>query len=400
MMSDRLFLGILILSLITWIYLLGFRGLFWQTNLIINKSEQGEIKTLPSVVAIVPARNEAELLPLTLPSLLKQNYPGLNSVVLVDDRSTDGTAKIAREIAQNLDFERQLEIITTEPLPAGWTGKLWAIEQGIRYTHQKSKQPDYFLLTDADIEHDPDNLHQLILKAQKERANLVSLMVLLRCQSLWEKFLIPAFVFFFQKLYPFAWVNNPDKRTAAAAGGCILIERQTLETIGGFASIRDALIDDCALAQAVKTYNQNDRSLELRKIWLGLTNSTRSLRAYPSLSSIWDMVARTAFTQLNYSGWLLGGTLLAMGLTYLISPFGIIVSLVTGNWAIAIASLFTCLLMFVAYLPTVKFYQLSPWWALTLSAIALLYLLMTFDSAVKHWQGKGGAWKGRIYSQS
>jgi hopene-associated glycosyltransferase HpnB len=399
-MSDRLFLGISILSSAIWIYLLGFRGRFWQTNLTIDRLEPDEIKSYPSVVAIVPARNEAELLPLTLPSLLKQNYLGLFSVVLIDDRSTDGTAKVAREIAKNLETERQLEIITTEPLPSGWTGKLWAMEQGIRYTHQKSKQPDYFLLTDADIEHDPANLHQLILKAQKERANLVSLMVLLRCQSLWEKFLIPAFVFFFQKLYPFAWVNNPDKQTAAAAGGCILIERQTLEKIGGLASIRHALIDDCALAQAVKRNNQIERSFGFRRIWLGLTTSTRSLRTYPSLSSIWDMVARTAFTQLNYSGWLLSGTLFAMGLIYLISPLGLIVSLLTGNWAIAIASLFTCLLMFVAYLPTVKFYRLSFWWTLSLPAIAFLYVLMTFDSAVRHWQGKGGAWKGRIYSQS
>jgi hopene-associated glycosyltransferase HpnB len=314
--------------------------------------------------------------------------------------AADETAKIANEIAQNLNLERHLEIITTEPLPSGWTGKLWAMEQGIRYTHQKQKQPDYFLLADADIEHDPDNLHQLIIKAQKERANLVSLMVLLRCQSLWEKFLIPAFVFFFQKLYPFAWVNNPNKRTAAAAGGCILIERQTLEKIGGLASIRHALIDDCALAQAVKKIDRTDRSFELKRIWLGLTNSTRSLRTYPSLASIWDMVARTAFTQLNYSGWLLSGTLLAMALTYLVPPLGIIVSLMTGNWTIASASLFTCLLTFIAYLPTVKFYQLSPWWALSISASALLYVLMTFDSAVRHWQGKGGAWKGRIYSQS
>jgi len=353
-----------------------------------------KLKSYPSVCAVIPARNEANLLPITLRSLLNQNYPGIFSLILVDDRSTDGTAQIAKETAKQLKKEQQLEVLFAKPLPSGWTGKLWALEQGINHALQKPSPPDYFLLTDADIEHDRGNLHQLVIKAQTQNLNLVSLMVLLRCQSFWEKLLIPAFVFFFQKLYPFSWVNNPQNSTAAAAGGCILIKRQALESIGGIQAIRQALIDDCALAQIVKS------STPSNAIWLGLTTSTRSLRSYPSLTSIWDMVARTAFTQLNYSPWLLGGTTVAMSLIYLIPPLAVAIGGLLENSSIAFLGLFPWILMAIAYFPTIKLYKLFPLWIFCLPAIAFLYTLMTINSAFRHWQGRGGEWKGRVYPQT
>jgi hopene-associated glycosyltransferase HpnB len=337
---------------------------------------------------VIPARNEAELLPITLRSLLNQDYPGSLTIILVDDQSTDGTASVAQALGNN----GQLHVLAAEPLPPGWKGKLWALEQGIRHAQTLTPPPDYLLLTDADIEHDRTNLRQLVTKAQQENLELVSLMVQLRCQSFWERLLIPAFVFFFQKLYPFRWVNDSQNRTAAAAGGCILIRRETLVQIGGIQAIRQALIDDCALAQAVKSNSTG-------RIWLGLTASTCSVRPYASLATIWDMVARSAYTQLNYSPWLLLGTLVGMTLIYIVPPVGVIVGGLTRNWTVAIASLISYLLMTVAYLPTVRLYRCSPWWAFCLSAIAFLYTLMTLDSALRHYQGRGGAWKGRVYPQ-
>jgi hopene-associated glycosyltransferase HpnB len=386
------FLAIAFVSLAIWLFLLLFWGQFWQADRRLEQQEK-KLEFYPSVCAVIPARNEADLLPTALRSLLTQDYPGIFSVVLVDDRSTDGTAEVAREIAEQLTQTEKLTVISGEPLPTGWTGKLWAIEQGIRYASQQT--PDYFLFTDADIEHDNQNLCSLVTKAERDNLDLVSLMVLLRCQSFWEKFLIPAFVFFFQKLYPFPWVNNPHKKTAAAAGGCILLSRQALERIGGIEVVRQALIDDCALARAIKSSAHKDN--QLASIWLGLTDSTRSLRPYDSLQTIWDMVARTAYSQLNYSPWLLLGTVLAMSLVYLAAPFSLLIGLLTANWLLTSIALLTWLLMSLAYLPTVKLYQISPLWAVGLPAIAFLYTLMTIDSALRSWRGRGGAWKGRVY---
>ena len=393
-------LGLICLCLVIWIYLLSFRGQFWLADQRLEK-QTSQLESWPVVCAVIPARNEAELLPITLRSLLTQDYPGSFSVILVDDRSSDGTAKIAQEVAENVNQSQRLEIISAPPLPPGWTGKLWAVEQGIRHAQEKTPLPDYFLLTDADIDHDSTNLRQLALKAERENLDLASLMVLLRCQSFWERLLIPAFVFFFQKLYPFPWVNDPQNQTAAAAGGCILIRRQALNRIGGIQVVRQALIDDCALAQAVKSSSQSKQEsiLNPKSIWLGLSESTRSLRPYSSLATIWDMVARTAFTQLNYSPLLLIGTVIAMTLIYLVPPAGLILAILLGNGLVAIASLLAWLLMAVAYLPTLKLYGCSPLWALGLPAIAFLYTLMTLDSAWRHWQGRGGAWKGRVYSK-
>ncbi|NER24127.1 MAG: glycosyltransferase [Symploca sp. SIO1C2] len=388
---NAIVLGITVLSLIIWLGLLAFRGQFWRANQRLEVPTS-ELELWPRVCAVIPARNEAQLLPITLRSLFSQDYPGSLSVILVDDHSTDGTAQVAQKVAQEAQQSQQLQVISAQTLPSGWTGKLWALEQGIRHAQQQTPPPDYFLLTDADIEHESSNLRELITKGEAQQLDLVSLMVLLRCESFWEQFLIPAFVFFFQKLYPFPWVNTPTNSTAAAAGGCILIRRQALSRIGGLQVVRQALIDDCALAQAVKSSSQ------FHGIWLGLTKFTRSLRPYPSLASIWDMVARTAFYQLNYSPLWLLGTVVGMTLIYLVPPIAVIFGTLTGNWLIAIAGVSGWLLMAGAYLPTLQLYQCSPLLAFCLPAIAFLYNLMTLDSALRHWQGRGGSWKGRVYS--
>ena len=381
------------LSLIVWLFLLLFWGDFWLADQRL-KMTKIDLISYPSVCAIVPARNEADVLSVSMASLLSQDYPGIFSIVLVDDNSQDETAEVTQSIAKKLNETERINIILGEPLAVGWKGKLWAMKQGIDFAEQQNNKPDYFLFTDADIKHDKHNLLQLVTKAETENLDLVSLMVLLHCQSIWEKLLIPAFVFFFQKLYPFPWVNNRDYSIAAAAGGCILIRRQALENIGGIASIKDALIDDCTLAKKVKC----DLSQGVKKgIWLGLTETTVSLRAYDKLQTIWDTIARTAYTQLNYSPLLLIGTILGMGIVYLASPICLIIGSITNNWILITTSLVTLLLMTIAYIPTIRLYKLSIFWALTLPAIAFLYTLMTIDSAWKYWQGKGGAWKGRTY---
>ncbi|MEH2459620.1 glycosyltransferase [Nostoc sp.] len=409
---DVIVFGLMLLSLTIWLGLLCFWGQFWRTDQQLEVTEI-QLQSLPVVCAVVPARNEAQLLPTSLRSLLLQDYPGSFNVFLVDDRSTDRTANFAEGVAHAVGKPQQLHIISGVSLPPGWSGKLWAVEQGINSASLFA--PDYFLLTDADIEHDPGNLRRLVAKAVQEDLDLVSVMVRLRCESFWEKLLIPAFVFFFQKLYPFHWVNNPNNPTAAAAGGSILIAREALERIGGIQVIRQALIDDCALAQAIKRSGGvgsgewgvgeqgRNNQCPIRsqgRIWLGLSTLTCSLRPYDSLATIWDMVARTAYTQLNYSPLLLLGTLVGMPLIYLAPPVCVILGAVWSNWAIAFTGLLGWLLMSLAYYPTIRFYKCSPWLAFSLPAIAFLYTLMTLDSALRHWQGRGGAWKGRVYPGS
>ena len=380
-----------LLSLVIWLFLILFWGQFWRVNhqLEANQDKDIDNNTLPTVCVIIPARNEADVIPVSLRSLLLQDYPGKFTIFLVDDQSSDGTAHIAQGVAYALDKTPQLQIVTSTSLPPGWTGKLWAMEQGLQIA--STLTPDYFLLTDADIEHDPSNLRRLVAKAEAQKLDLVSIMVRLRCQSFWEQLLIPAFVFFFQKLYPFSWVNNPKKATAAAAGGCILIHSEALNRIGGLQIIRQALIDDCSLAKAVKSTHG--------KIWLGLSTLTYSLRPYDSLKTIWDMVARSAYTQLNYSPFLLIGSLLGMTLVYLLPPIAIIFGLVLGNWIITLISFIGYLLMTFAYFPIIRFYKCSPVFAFSLPIIAFLYTSMTIDSALQHWQGRGGAWKGRVYAK-
>ena len=381
------------LSLVIWLFLLLFWGRFWLADQRLEKTEI-KLTSYPDICAIVPARNEADVLSISMASLLTQDYPGTFSVVLVDDNSSDRTTEVAQEIANKLNKTKRINIVFGKPLATGWKGKLWAMKQGIDRAQQQIPKPDYFLFTDADIKHDRHNLLQLVSQAETKDLDLVSLMVLLHCKSIWEKLLIPAFVFFFQKLYPFSWVNHLDLSIAAAAGGCILIRRQALENIGGLESIKDALIDDCALARAIKF---NDKKQGNKGIWLGLTETTISLRAYDDLKTIWDTIARTAYTQLNYSPLLLVGTILGMGIVYLASPLCLIIGLIINNWLLVTISLITWLLMTIAYIPTIRLYKLSILWAFTLPAIAFLYTMMTIDSAWKYWQGKGGAWKGRTY---
>ena len=376
-------LGLAGLSVSIWLGLLGLRGQFWRSNVVLEQQEFVDPVSWPSVCAVIPARNEAELLPVTITSLLNQTHA--LPIILVDDQSSDGTAEVANQTAAQLGKSDQLQVISAQPLPVGWSGKLWAMQQGI----DAAQGFDYLLLTDADIVHAPDSLQRLMALAQQQNLDLASVMVRLRCESFWEKLLIPAFVFFFELLYPFSWVNDPTRTTAAAAGGCILIRRAALERIDGLQQIRQALIDDCALAAAIQASEG--------RIWLGLSDQTHSLRAYPNLKTIWDMVTRTAFTQLEYSWILLIATIFGMLLVYLVPISSFATGLLLGHYWLAGMGGFGWGLITLAYWPTVRFYRLSPVWAVALPGIALLYTLMTLDSALRYWQGKGGAWKGRVY---
>lgn len=370
-------------SLAIWLYLLLGRGFFWLARLPTPLRSPAR---WPRVVAVVPARNEAAVVGEAVSSLLSQDYPGHFSIVLVDDHSDDGTADAAREAATRLGKVEHLTVLDARPLPPGWTGKLWALADGVRQVEERGNPPELFLFTDADIAHHPSNLAELVARLDGEGRDLVSLMVLLRCQSPAERFLIPAFVFFFAMLYPFAWSNDPRGRTAAAAGGCVLLRRSAYQRIGGFAGIRGALIDDCALAREVKRGGS---------IWLGLTRRTRSLRPYPGIGDIWRMVARTAYAQLGYSRLLLAGTMLGLVITYLVPP-AVIFAGGPAAWFAGAA----WVTMTLTYLPMVRFYGLSPLWAPLLPAIAMVYLAATIDSARRHWRGAGGEWKGRVQWRS
>lgn len=334
-------------------------------------------------MAIVPARDEAETIGETIRSLLQQTYPGRFTITLVDDQSTDGTADIAQRAAAEAGAADRLAVIRGVDLPPGWTGKVWAMRQGVAYAEQGPEPPAYLLFTDADIAYAPGALQRLVSGAVARRTVLTSLMVKLRCESPAERLLIPAFVFFFQKLYPFAWVNDPARGTAAAAGGCMLVRRDALSAAGGLDAMRGALIDDCALGALLKGQGP---------IWLGLTHDVRSLRAYPAFGDIRRMVARSAYAELRYSPLRLVGAVLGMAVTYLAPPTltfladGTAQALGAAAWA----------LMVLAYQPTLRFYGLNPLWGLALPAVAAIYTAFTVDSAVQHWQGRGGAWKGRV----
>lgn len=298
-------------------------------------------------------------------------------MIVVDDHSSDRTAAIAAEAGA--------EVIQAGPLPAGWSGKLWAISEGLQ--HARPLAPDFLLFTDADIVHAPENVAGLVSRAETENLDLVSLMVKLRCRSLAEKLLIPAFVFFFFMLYPPAWVNRRDRRTAAAAGGCILIRPSALDRIGGIAAIRNEIIDDCALARAVKRTGGG--------IWLGVTNDTMSFRDYTSFAEIRAMISRTAFAQLQHSAFLLAGTILGMAAIYLAPPL----LLFTGHALAAAFGLAAWLLMSICYAPALRFYGQSVAWTPLLPLVALFYISATIESAIAYWTGRGGYWKGRIQDE-
>lgn len=378
-------LGCAFVSLLAWIILLVGRGGFWRADQRLEGGVGEKRREWPAVVAVIPARDEAETIGETVASLLSQDYPGLFSLIVVDDNSGDGTASVAIEAANG---DIRLRLLSGQPLPAGWTGKLWAVSQGVEAAAKELPDDGFLLLTDADIVHDRDSLRTLVAKALDDDRDLVSLMVRLRCESFWEKLLIPAFVFFFQKLFPFRWVNDPGKRTAAAAGGCMLVRRHALEAAGGIAAIRDRLIDDCALAAAIKARG---------RVWLGLTTATASLRRYDRLSGIGRMVARTAYEQLDNSPFWLLVALAGMTILYLVPPVAFAVGGLAGDARAAIVGLLTWIGMALAYWPTVRLYGLPAPWALVLPAAAFLYTLFTLDSARRTWMGEGGAWKGRNY---
>ncbi|PLZ04147.1 glycosyl transferase family 2 [Burkholderia sp. WAC0059] len=379
--------GLACLSLLIWVVLLFARGGFWRARpaapLAVTEPDGGG---WPAVVAVVPARNEADAIGEAVGSLLQQDYAGAFHVVVVDDHSTDGTAEAARAAALALRCPERLTVIAAKPLPAGWSGKVWAQSQGIEAVGTLGLPADYLLLTDADIGHPADALAQLVVRARAEGRDLVSLMVRLRCDSFWEKALIPAFVFFFAKLYPFAWVNNPRNRTAAAAGGCMLVRRAALEEAGGIESIRAELIDDCSLAARIKHRGEGHHPIRL-----DVAAHSVSLRPYDSWQDIWNMIARTAFTQLHYSAWLLAGTLAGMAIIYLVPPVAALVLGPTG-WPAWLAWAAMC----CAYLPMLRYYRRSPLWAPVLPLVALFYVGATFASAWRYWRGKGGQWKARV----
>ncbi|HVV20364.1 MAG TPA: glycosyltransferase [Pseudonocardiaceae bacterium] len=357
------------LALLAWLYLVLAHGGYWLMRERLGTPV--EPVAWPSVVAVVPARNEAGILPDTLPALLAQDYPGDLRVVLVDDASTDGTGDLAGSLGA--------DVVAGSGPPPGWTGKVAALAAGVR----TAGTPEFLLFTDADIRHPPGSVRALVAKALADRLDLVSLMARLRTDTAWERAVVPAFVYFFAQLYPFRRVNRPHSRTAAAAGGCVLLRRDVLESAGGLAEIAGALIDDVALATLVKRRGSG-------RIWLGLSTDVTSLRPYPRLADLWDMIARSAYTQLRYSPALLAGTVAGLALLYAVP-----IAALFGGALTAVLGLATWLLMAGSYVPMLRAYRLPLWWAPLLPGVAMLYAAMTVDSAWRHVRGRGGAWKGR-----
>jgi len=391
------------ISLPIWTVLTFFRGAFWQLRQFDDdchpERSEGSQPQIPSepvregatpsglptrwprIVAVLPARNEAQTISSTVESLVVQDYPGEFCIIVVDDHSEDQTADLAQRAAQAKGAGDRVTVIQAAPLQSGWTGKLWAMQQGIEKA--ASSPPDYFWFTDADIIHAPDTLRRLVSRAEIQRLDLASLMVLLQAKTLPERLLIPPFLYFFLKLYPPRWIADKKAHTAGAAGGCILLRSSALHRIGGISAIRDEVIDDCSLARAVKRTGG--------AIWMGLTRKSVSLRAYGTFAEIRDLIARAAFTQLRYSAPLLLATVLGMVLTYLIP----VILLFDTHALVWCTSLLAWALMTVTYLPTVLFYKLPPLWAPLLPLAAAFYSYATFLSAIRYWLGHGGQWKGR-----
>ncbi len=371
------------IPLAIWIYLLAARGNFWRLSE--DDIAPKPLENWPRVVAVVPARNEAATIFQTISSLARQDYPGEFSIVVVDDRSEDGTAALAQQAAKESGASQRVKIHSAAPLPPGWTGKLWALNEGIQLA--ASQSPEFLWFTDADIEHAPDTLRRLVFRAERDSLDLASLMVLLQAKTFPERLLIPPFLYFFLMLYPPRWIADSNASTAGAAGGCILLRRNVLAPIGGIASIRGEVIDDCALARAVKRHGG--------RIWMGLTRTSMSLRSYETFAEIRDLIARTAFTQLRYSFLLLIATLAGLFVTYLLAWIAFF-PLDDPGWLLASTAIS---IMTATYGATVRFYGL-PWlWALTLPFAAVFYGYATFLSALRYWLGRGGQWKGRVQAQ-
>jgi hopene-associated glycosyltransferase HpnB len=368
-----------------WLYLVAARGGFWLAR---ERDDEppgwpGRLPgPWPAVTAIIPARDEAACVGETVISLLRQDYPGDFGVIVVDDQSRDSTSRIAREAAAALGASDRLTVLAGRNLPAGWTGKLWAQHQGVEHATAAPHPSDYLLFTDADIVYDANALSRLVARAQRGRLVLTSLMVKLRCESFAERMFVPGFIFFFQMLYPFAWVNDPRRATAAAAGGCMLVGRDALRAAGGMAAIRNALIDDCALAKLLKAHGP---------IWLGLTERVHSIRDYPAVADIRRMVSRSAYAQLGYSPLNLAGTVCGLAIAYL-APVALAIFAAGGAQFVG---LLVWAMMALAFRPMLRLYGLSAMWAPVLPAIAAAYMAFTVDSAYQHARGRGGMWKGR-----
>ena len=369
-----------ILTLLIWVYLLLARGEFWR----VQEPPAGLLRGNPARIAVViPARDEADVIGRAVTSLLQQRGMHLLHIFLVDDGSSDGTATIARNAATTLGGCADLTIVESQPLPAGWSGKLWAVHQGV--DRAQDWRPDFFLFTDADIVHAPENLSTLVALAETRKCDLVSFMVALHCQTPAEKLLIPAFVYFFFKLYPPQWIADERRSTAGAAGGCVLLRPAALRAAGGVAAIRHEVIDDCALAASVKRNGG--------RLWLGATNSAQSVRPYGGFGGIGNMISRTAFNQLRHSALLLLVAVAGMAATYLLPPA---LTVFSHHLAPSLVGGAAWLLMAISFLPVLRMYRLSPLWALTLPLVALFYMGATIHSAWKYWIGRGGEWKGRF----
>ncbi len=405
-----------VLSLLTWAYLWVAHGRFWSAGPSLSPAVP---RNAVPIDIVVPARDEAEGIEACLRSLLAQDYAGPVRIIVVDDGSSDGTGEIARGLAPTPTPEgplplgegrgeghpdgsapvassltqpsprgrglfqgrRVLHVLTGRPRPAGWSGKQWAVQQGVQHA-----TAPLLLLCDADIVHDPAHLATLVAKLEADRLDLVSEMVALNCASPAERALVPAFVFFFQLLYPFATVNDPRRRAAAAAGGTMLVRRDALERAGGIEALRGKLIDDVALAALIK---RNGR------IWLGHSQLARSIRPYPHPADVWRMVARTAYVQLRFSPLLLAGTIAGLALVWLVPPG---LAVFGHGWA-RLAGLATFAAACASYLPTLRRFRLNPAWALLLPAVASFYMAATIGSAVQHHRGRGAVWKRRSYGE-
>ncbi|MGE9296911.1 MAG: glycosyltransferase [Puniceicoccales bacterium] len=381
--------GLAFLTLIAWLYLTLLHGRFWSARIPTAPQWAPPSGQWPRVRVVVPARNEADVIANTVASILAQDYPGEMQLVVVDDHSDDGTADIAQRAAVDANHADRLTVLRAQPLPTGWTGKVWAMNQG---AEMPGEPHDYVWFTDADILHKPCVLRELIARAEGDQRDLVSRMALLCTDVFWERLMIPAFVYFFQLLYPFNWGNNRQRNMAAAAGGCVLLRRSRLEAIGGVSAIRDALIDDCTLARKVKESGGS--------LWLELTRDCVSARGYGSLGGLWNMIARTAYTQLYYNPLILLGCVLGLGLTFLAPLFVPIIAAASGSPVALGASGLAWCLMTVTFVPMARFYfpkcgigTLGV--ALALPLTALLYLGATIHSAIRYHRGVGGQWKGR-----
>lgn len=373
-------------SVLIWVYLAVARGTFWTMAVRDSETPTAPAKW-PGVAVVIPARNEADSIGKSLRSLLDQNYPGAVAIIVVDDDSSDGTAAVAANAVKDEKNRSSVTIANGRGLPADWTGKLWAVSQGIEIAEAQQTRPDYVLLTDADIVHAPDTLTWLVSKANAGGLVLTSLLAKLRCESFAERVHVPAFVFFFQMLFPFAWVSRADSATAAAAGGCMLVRADALRDCGGIESIKGALIDDCALAKKLKSRGP---------IWVGLTNRARSLRSYERFSAAKEMISRTAYAQLRNSPLLLALTIAGMAITFIVPALFAIF----GNGLERYLGIAAWVIMAALFQPVLRFYRVSPLWGFALPGIAALYGYYTLYSAYRHMRKRGGLWKGRVYTDA